>query len=228
MLPRMRPPTAAPTCAGAASRWPATGATPTWPAGPGRSRPRRPGGRARRAGPPRRAHDRRRGRRARHRTPGVRRRAVEAAPAVRGPGSRSALPGAVTAALADPDPLVVVGAAWFLAERRHRAAVPALVATATGHADTRCREAAVAALGAIGDPAGLAAVLAALGDKPTVGAGPPWPWPASTTPGSSPRCGRRPRTGTGRCARRPTSCSTSRCPRTTRSGRAAGALSRPG
>ncbi|HXN59491.1 MAG TPA: HEAT repeat domain-containing protein, partial [Acidimicrobiales bacterium] len=39
---------------------------------------------------------------------------------------------------------------------------------ATGHDDTRCREAAVAALGAIGDPAGLHAVLAALDDKPTV------------------------------------------------------------
>ncbi|HEY6474659.1 MAG TPA: HEAT repeat domain-containing protein, partial [Acidimicrobiales bacterium] len=32
----------------------------------------------------------------------------------------------------------------------------------------RCREAAVAALGAIGDLAGLTAVLAALDDKPTV------------------------------------------------------------
>ena len=98
----------------------------------------------------------------------LRRRAVEAALAVRGPGSRSALPDAVTAALADPDPLVAVGAAWFLAERRHRPALPALAAMATGHDDTRCREAAVAALGAIGDPAGLDAVLAALDDKPTV------------------------------------------------------------
>ena len=43
-----------------------------------------------------------------------------------------------------------------------------LAATATGHDDARCREAAVAALGAIGDPAGLPAVLAALGDTPTV------------------------------------------------------------
>ena len=100
--------------------------------------------------------------------PPLRRRAVEAAPGVHGRGSRSALPAALTRALADPDPLVVVGAAWFLGERRHRPAVAALGATATGHGDTRCREAAVAALGAIGDPEGLPAVLAALGDKPTV------------------------------------------------------------
>ncbi len=100
--------------------------------------------------------------------PAVRRRAVETALAVRGPGSRSTLLAAVTSALDDPDPLVVVGAAWFLAERRHRPAVPLLTVTATGHADARCREAAVAALGAIGDPAGLPAVLDALGDKPTV------------------------------------------------------------
>ena len=98
----------------------------------------------------------------------VRRRAVDAAPGVRGRGSRSVLPTAVTGALGDPDPLVVVGAAWFLGEHRHRPALPALVATATGHGDTRCREAAVAALGAIGDPAGLSAVLGALADKPTV------------------------------------------------------------
>ncbi len=98
----------------------------------------------------------------------LRRRAVDAAPTVRGRGSRAALPAALTGALADPDPLVVVGAAWYLGERRHRAAVPRLVATARHHADPRCREGAVAALGAIGDPAGLQAVLDALGDKPAV------------------------------------------------------------
>ncbi len=101
-------------------------------------------------------------------SPAVRRRAVDAAPGVRGRGSRSALPAAVTGALRDADPLVVVGAAWFLAERHHRPAVADLVTTASAHPDTRCREAAVAALGAIGDPAGLPAVLAALHDKPTV------------------------------------------------------------
>jgi HEAT repeat protein len=100
--------------------------------------------------------------------PAVRRRAVEAALEVRGNGSRSALPAALTAALADPDPLVAVGAAWFAGERRYRSAVPELVTLATTHDDARCREAAVAALGAIGDPAGLDAVLHALTDRPTV------------------------------------------------------------
>jgi HEAT repeat protein len=75
---------------------------------------------------------------------------------------------AVAGALGDPDPLVVVGAAWFLAERRVTAAVSALVTTARTHEDVRCREASVAALGAIGDPRGLTAVIDALDDKPTV------------------------------------------------------------
>jgi HEAT repeat protein len=101
-------------------------------------------------------------------SPPVRRRAVDVALEVRGKGSRSALPAALTRALADPDPLVAVGAAWFVGERRRAVAVPGLVALATSHDDARCREAAVAALGAIGDPAGLDAVLAALADRPTV------------------------------------------------------------
>jgi HEAT repeat protein len=101
-------------------------------------------------------------------SPTVRRRAVEVALEVRGKGSRSALPAALTRALADPDPLVAVGAAWFVGERRNADAVPNLVVLATRHDDARCREAAVAARGAIGAPAGLDAVLAALADRPTV------------------------------------------------------------
>ena len=58
-------------------------------------------------------------------TPALRRRAVEAAPAARGTGTRSSLPRAVTGALGDADPLVVVGAAWFLAERARPAGGPA-------------------------------------------------------------------------------------------------------
>ncbi len=100
--------------------------------------------------------------------PPLRRRAVVAALSVRGPGSRSVLFAVLTAALDDPDPLVAVGAAWFLGERRVGAAVAALGRMARDHPDVRCREAAVAALGAIGNPAGLTAVLAALDDKPTV------------------------------------------------------------
>jgi HEAT repeat protein len=100
--------------------------------------------------------------------PTVRRRAVDAAPGVRGRGSRSVLPTVLAGALSDLDPLVVVGAAWFAGERRYRPAVPALVTLAASHDDARCREAAVAALGAVGDPAGLDAVLGALDDRPTV------------------------------------------------------------
>ena len=53
----------------------------------------------------------------------LRRAAVESALEVRGPGSRSTLPALMVEALGDPDPLVVVGAAWFLAERRVSSAV---------------------------------------------------------------------------------------------------------
>jgi len=62
-------------------------------------------------------------------------------------------------------------AAWALGERGERGAVPALAALAPadgGHRDPLCREAAVAALGAIGDPSGLPTVLRALDDKPAI------------------------------------------------------------
>jgi len=100
--------------------------------------------------------------------PIVRRAAVESALQVRGPGSRSVLVSLVIASLKDPDELVVVGATWFVGERRTLGAVLPLAAVATDHPDVRCREAAVAALGAIGDPLGLPAVLAALDDKATI------------------------------------------------------------
>lgn len=48
------------------------------------------------------------------------------------------------------------------------AAVAALSRVATTHVDALCREAAVAALGAIGDPEGVGAVIAAMSDKPAV------------------------------------------------------------
>jgi len=73
-------------------------------------------------------------------------------------------------ALSDRDGSVVEAAAWALGERgaAGQGAVVALAAVAGGHEDPLCREAAVAALGAIGDPGGLAAILAATGDKPAV------------------------------------------------------------
>jgi HEAT repeat protein len=48
------------------------------------------------------------------------------------------------------------------------AAVQALKATATGHPEPLCREAAVAALGSLRQAEGLPAVLAALDDKPAI------------------------------------------------------------
>jgi HEAT repeat protein len=93
----------------------------------------------------------------------VRRRAAEEA-------GRTDLPVDVLALLADPDPLVVEAAAWASGERRPVAhgVVEALTAVAGEHDDPLCREAAVAALGAIGEPAGLPAILAATTDKPAV------------------------------------------------------------
>jgi len=59
---------------------------------------------------------------------------------------------------------------WACGERRppEPGAVEALAALATGHDDALVREAAVAALGSIGDPAGLPAILTATADKATV------------------------------------------------------------
>jgi HEAT repeat protein len=73
-------------------------------------------------------------------------------------------------ALGDEDTSVVEAAAWASGERQPPE--PGIVATlahvATNHDDPLCREAAVAALGALGDPAGLPAILAATGDKPAI------------------------------------------------------------
>jgi HEAT repeat protein len=70
--------------------------------------------------------------------------------------------------LDDPDPLVVDAAVFALGEHFYANAVEKLSTVATNHDDARCRESAVAALGAIGDDRGRAAVLAALDDKAPV------------------------------------------------------------
>ena len=77
---------------------------------------------------------------------------------------------ALAPVLGDADASVVEAAAWASGERRppEPGVVAALAAVATGHDDPTCREAAVAALGATGDPAGLPAVLAATSDRPAV------------------------------------------------------------
>jgi HEAT repeat protein len=98
----------------------------------------------------------------------VRERATRAAGTSRAASGSPAVTAALVDLLDDRDPLVVEATCWALGERAERVAVPGLAEVATRHPDPRCREGAVAALGAIGDPAGLAAVLEALGDKPTV------------------------------------------------------------
>ncbi len=83
----------------------------------------------------------------------------------------SALFGALTEMLSDPEPLVAESAAWALGEWGARAdgpAVEALSRMVGRHTDQRCRESAVAALGAIGAPRSLTAVLDALHDKAPV------------------------------------------------------------
>ena len=72
--------------------------------------------------------------------------------------------------LADDHDLVVETAAWALGERTENLpeAVTALSLTATSHDISICREAAIAALGAIGSPDGLNAILAGLDDRAPV------------------------------------------------------------
>jgi HEAT repeat protein len=72
--------------------------------------------------------------------------------------------------LADADPGVVEVAAWALGVRgaASAGAVEAVAAVALGHDDPLCREAAVAALGAIGDDRGVPAILAATNDRPAI------------------------------------------------------------
>lgn len=96
----------------------------------------------------------------------VRRRACQLAAAPAG----ASLVAALVAMVGDGDDSVVEMAAWALGERGDGtdATVAALSGVAGDHADALCREAAVAALGAIGAPAGLAAILAATTDKPAV------------------------------------------------------------
>ena len=98
--------------------------------------------------------------------PNLRRRAAELAPALHGDASVRVL----LSLLADDAPLVAEAAAFALGE--HPNATPRMISAlsraATEHDDALVREAAVAALGAIGDPSALPAVLMACDDKPAV------------------------------------------------------------
>lgn len=98
-------------------------------------------------------------------SPVVQRRACEAVALLPGDRPPSLLP-----LLSSDEPTVVEVAAWACGEREpaEPGVVPVLAALATGHEDALVREAAVAALGAIGDESGLPAILAATQDKATV------------------------------------------------------------
>ena len=102
--------------------------------------------------------------------PDVRRRAAETVAALGADPDGRAAGVSLLALLADADSTVVEVGAWASGEREppEPGVVARLAALATGHDDALVREAAVAALGAIGDPAGLPAILAATADKATV------------------------------------------------------------
>jgi HEAT repeat protein len=122
----------------------------------------------------------------RDRDPSVRRRAAELAPLLDTRATRATLITRVLTLLDDDDALVAEAAAFALGELgsrddenqtgvdgagRDTASDPTAIALAratTGHADPLVREAAVAALGAIGDPSTLAAVIAATHDRPAI------------------------------------------------------------
>jgi HEAT repeat protein len=97
----------------------------------------------------------------------VRARAAEVAPLALPPTDAHPL---LRGLLADRDATVVEVAAWACGEVTDPdpATVAELSVLATGHRDALVREAAVAALGAIGDTAGLSAILAGTTDKPAV------------------------------------------------------------
>jgi len=102
--------------------------------------------------------------------PAVRRRAADLAPAFAA-GHRGIAAGLLLL-LGDGEGAVAEAAAWALGEVGPQAvdvgAVGRLAQVAGSHGDPLVREAAVAALGALGDPAGLDAVLAACADKPAI------------------------------------------------------------
>ncbi|MGN6695720.1 MAG: HEAT repeat domain-containing protein [Aquihabitans sp.] len=100
--------------------------------------------------------------------PGVRRRALELVATLRGQGPAADI--AIVPLLDDPDDTVVEVAAWASGEREpaEAGAVARLAVLATEAPDALVRESAVAALGSLGDPAGLPAILAGTRDKATV------------------------------------------------------------
>lgn len=68
----------------------------------------------------------------------------------------------------DLDSLVIEASIFACGERTVAHALNQLTILATSHDDPRCREAAVVALGTLGDPRGLDAIITALDDRPSV------------------------------------------------------------
>lgn len=97
--------------------------------------------------------------------PDVRRRALEVSTTFPGDQTPSVLP-----LLEDHDPVVAETAAWACGERTppEPGAASALAAVARQHPEHLVREAAVAAIGAVGDPVALPAVLAAFDERATI------------------------------------------------------------
>ncbi|HEY5024916.1 MAG TPA: HEAT repeat domain-containing protein [Acidimicrobiales bacterium] len=106
------------------------------------------------------------------RDPAVRRRGCALAGRALARGGGGGIVDALAGALAsDRDPSVVECAAWALGEAGSKCGprqVESLELVVRTHVDPLCREAAVAALGAIGDGGALDTVLVALKDKPAV------------------------------------------------------------
>ena len=100
--------------------------------------------------------------------PRVRQRAADLVAELQGAGEAADV--ALLGLLDDRDATVVETAAWASGERAEAepGAVARLAELATAADDALVREAAVAALGSLGDPAGLPAILAATSDKATV------------------------------------------------------------
>lgn len=101
-------------------------------------------------------------------SPDVRRRALTVLPAAWGGEITTAVD--LTDLLGDPDPMVLEVACFVAGECEPPGdgVVDRLVEIATTHTEVLCRESAVAALGSLGDPSAVDAVLAACGDKATV------------------------------------------------------------